>query len=138
MTTACRVVAVEGPFNIVLFAWKKMIQIHKVLLVLLLFLCTASCATGYKKYGLTGGYKNEKIAENTFRVEYQGNGSTSKALVKHYWNMRANELCPNGYTQVTTNASLHKSHVPTSGFVFSSTHPKYLGVIQCDDSPPNE
>lgn len=50
------------------------------------------CATAYQSSGFTGGYKDAKLDENTYRVSFQGNGMTSRETVEIYGLYRCAEL----------------------------------------------
>lgn len=90
----------------------------KIIIVLLssLILLT-SCATSYKPLGLSGGYSEMALTEDTYKVSFQGNSYTSQEEVQNLFLRRCAELTLNkGYKyfvvsnsdiQVTT--SYHKS-----------------------------
>ena len=60
-------------------------------LVGLAVLLTA-CATPYEPRGLTGGFSETRLDSNTFRVDFTGNGFTSRERVDVYLLRRAAEL----------------------------------------------
>lgn len=61
-------------------------------IAMVLVLALAGCATPYAANGLTGGYRNEQLNANTWRVSFQGNGFTSSDMVWNYWLYRCAEL----------------------------------------------
>lgn len=62
--------------------------------------CTlASCATGYHKTGITGGYSETQLAPDIFRVSFSGNGFSSNQRAEDLVLLRAAELTLNhGYS----------------------------------------
>ena len=60
--------------------------------IALLALLLQACATGYQAHGLTGGYQEQKIAEDVYRVIFAGNGYASKEMVERYFMYRCAEL----------------------------------------------
>lgn len=57
-------------------------------------LCTllAACTTVYQPLGPTGGYRDTKLSDNRYFVEFSGNGNTSKEAVWNYWIYRCADL----------------------------------------------
>jgi hypothetical protein len=62
------------------------------MLVLVAVLMLGACATGYQAKGMTGGYSDAQIDENTYRVSFQGNGYSSKEDVENMMLYRAAEI----------------------------------------------
>ncbi len=59
----------------------------------------AGCATGYGPQGYTGGYTDQRIEDDIYRIKFAGNGLTSKEMVRQYWLYRCAELTrQKGYT----------------------------------------
>lgn len=52
----------------------------------------AGCATSYQSSGITGGFRDQHIAEDVYRVTYGGNGFATRETVQTYWLYRASEL----------------------------------------------
>ncbi|KTF13125.1 MULTISPECIES: CC0125/CC1285 family lipoprotein [Pseudoalteromonas] len=95
------------------------------------FLLLAGCATGYQAHTWSGGYKDKALGENHYYVEYLGNGTNSTETVNTYWDMRAKELCPNGYTEVTSELGKNNSFAAgTAGVSFD--HPWKKAEIKCN------
>jgi len=76
----------------------------KKILFLVSALILSSCATPYQTNrnlgltGVTGGYSDMLIAENTYRVTLSGNGYTSEATLNEYFLRRSSELAiENGF-----------------------------------------
>jgi hypothetical protein len=58
-----------------------------------------SCATAYKKSGITGGYGETKIDDSHYLVYFDGNGYASKDRVWYFWIYRCAQLTRDrGYT----------------------------------------
>ena len=90
----------------------------------------AGCATGYQSHTWSGGYKDKELGENHYRVEYYGNGTTSTKMLKQFWDKRASELCPNGYTEISSELGKSNSYAAgTSGVSFN--HPWKKSEIKC-------
>ncbi|MDA8523399.1 CC0125/CC1285 family lipoprotein [Acidovorax sp. NCPPB 4044] len=65
-------------------------------------LLLTACVTPYARKGWTGGYTDEKIDENHYRVRFDGNGHTSSDRVWYLWLYRCAELTKEkGYTHFT-------------------------------------
>lgn len=43
---------------------------------LFMLFALVSCATGYKPHGFSGGYSEQKVAQDMYRVSFSGNGYT--------------------------------------------------------------
>lgn len=65
--------------------------VRSLFVVFTLVLLTG-CATPYGSAGLTGGYSEEQLSENSYRVKFKGNGYTSSDKVWNYWMYRCAEL----------------------------------------------
>ena len=61
-------------------------------LLLLLFGFTLSCTTKYIERGLTDGFSDRRIDENTFIVDFYGNGYISRDIVINYLLYRCADL----------------------------------------------
>ena len=93
-------------------------------------LLLSGCATGYQEYTWSGGYKDKELGENHYYVEYLGNGTTSTDTVNKYWDARAKELCPNGYTEITSELGKNNSFaMGAAGVTFD--HPWKKAEIKC-------
>ncbi len=55
-------------------------------------LLLAGCVTAYQPRGATGGYEEEKLADDTYRVSFFGNGNTPRGVVLKYFLYRCAEL----------------------------------------------
>lgn len=70
-------------------------------IILTLFVCfiISSCATSYSHKGLTGGYSETRLGEDTYSVRFQGNGYTSADKAGDFCLLRCAEITKeNGYT----------------------------------------
>ena len=64
-----------------------------------LALLLASCATGYQEKGFTGGFSETQLAENIFRVSFNGNAYTSADRAADFTLLRSAELAQeNGFS----------------------------------------
>ncbi|MGN6316966.1 CC0125/CC1285 family lipoprotein [Trinickia sp.] len=52
----------------------------------------AGCATPYQAVGLTGGYTGKQVDDQTYHVQFSGNGYTSKDMVHKYFMYRCAEV----------------------------------------------
>ena len=64
----------------------------KKLAVVLVMLLLSACATPYGKYGITGGYNDSRIDENTFSISVTANGFTNQQTASMHALYRAAEL----------------------------------------------
>ena len=64
----------------------------KVALGACLLITLAGCMTAYQPHGLTGGYKEQKLDEDTYLVSFYGNGHTPRGVVLKYFLYRCAEL----------------------------------------------
>ena len=51
-----------------------------------------ACTTVYQPLGATGGYRDTRLSDNSYIVEFSGNGNTSKEAVWNYWIYRCADL----------------------------------------------
>ena len=51
-----------------------------------------ACTTVYQPKGATGGYADTRLTDNSYIVEFSGNGNTSKDAVWNYWLYRCADL----------------------------------------------
>ena len=71
-----------------------------------LALLLSACATTYGPNGLTGGYQDKKVDDDSYIVSFYGNGHTSEQKVWNYWIYRCAELTlEKGYTLFTLEQS---------------------------------
>ena len=52
----------------------------------------SACMTPYQPKGMTGGYTDQKLDEDTYLVSFQGNGNTPSGVVAKYFLYRCAEL----------------------------------------------
>ncbi len=100
-----------------------------------LIMSLSACVTGYQSSTWTGGYSEELIAEGSYHIKYQGNGTTSKELVLQRWHKRAAELCAKGYDVLSVNTEIDTRSIMATGgglyIPFSSDHPLVEGKVNC-------
>jgi len=73
-------------------------------ILILVTLLMIGCATGYQKKGISGGYSDAQIDENSYRVTFTGNGYSSKEQVENMLLYRSAELTnEKGYDWFSVN-----------------------------------
>ncbi|NVM89946.1 hypothetical protein FHT32_003603 [Variovorax sp. SG517] len=75
----------------------------------------AGCTTPYGPRGLAGGYVDTRIADDTYLVEFHGNGKTSGDMVWRYWIYRCAELTRQRGYSLFALASKNAAAVPPAG-----------------------
>ena len=95
------------------------------------------CAVGYQPYKtMSGGYKDEKIGENKYSIEYHIFAPAYANKLMGYWHQRASELCPNGYKTINVGrADTNTTSAMVSGGIvlpISSSEPRAIGEIECN------
>lgn len=65
---------------------------NKILLILFSLVIIYSCSTPYQPKGMLGGYSEEKILDNLYRVEFEGNQHSKPEKVQNYLMYRCAEL----------------------------------------------
>ena len=90
---------------------------YKIYSILTILIITTSCATSYKEDGLTGGYSQVQINENTWQVSFRGNGYTSQTRAQRFAMRRAAEITiEQGFTHfIITQSSSQISTMETQG-----------------------
>lgn len=74
-----------------------------------------SCATAYQKQGMTGGFSETQLSENTWKVHFNGNGYTSQERTDDFTLLRCAELTlATGYSYFSLVDS--KSYSETSSY----------------------
>ena len=76
----------------------------------------AACAAPYQpmQQGTrAGGYQEEQLDEATYLLHFSGNGHSQLETVIGYWNRRALELCPEGYTLLEQEQNVAHAALPT-------------------------
>ena len=75
---------------------RKVSRLARVLLAIFIALVVSSCAsqlTPYQPLDESGGYKEEKQSDGSYKLVYIGNLQVDISSVKKYWIKRAKELC---------------------------------------------
>lgn len=65
---------------------------NKILLILFSLVIIYSCSTPYQPKSMLGGYSEEKILDNLYRVEFEGNQHSKPEKVQNYLMYRCAEL----------------------------------------------
>lgn len=90
------------------------------------------CTTPYGPKGLAGGYVDTRIADDTYLVEFHGNGKTSGDMVWRYWIYRCAELTQQrGYALFALVPKKTAAVPPAGGLALMSFEPG-----EDDDAPP--
>lgn len=103
-----------------------------VIVSVLLLGALVGCTTPYGPKGLTGGYVDTRIADDTYLVEFHGNGKTSSDMVWRYWIYRCAELTRQRGYSLFALAPKNTAAVPPAGGVLKLMSLESDG----DDSPP--
>lgn len=65
---------------------------------ILTLIILSGCATSYQPNAITGGYSETQLSENSFSVNFRGNGYTSRERVEDFTLLRSSELAlKNGF-----------------------------------------
>lgn len=81
--------------------------------VVTLCLILSACTTPYGPNGLTGGYQDKKIDDDSYIVSFYGNGHTREQQVWNYWIYRCAELTKQkGYSFFTLETSEQYAVLP--------------------------
>lgn len=93
----------------------------KISLIFFIFYCIfflTQCASRYQSQTFTGGYSETQLESNVYRVDFNGNGFTSKARAIDLCLLRCAELCKKaGYSHfiiVENETSLRKVNLSSS------------------------
>lgn len=65
---------------------------NKILLILFSLVIIYSCSTPYQPKNMLGGYSEEKILDNLYRVEFKGNQHSKPGKIQNYLMYRCAEL----------------------------------------------
>ena len=100
-------------------------NIKKTVLAFAALAATAAltgCATPYQAEGLTGGYKDKPIDDQTLHVQFWGNGYSTQQMVHKYFLYRCAELTQqHGFKYfMVVPPSMSGALAPTGTFVRSS------------------
>ncbi|MFC1565671.1 hypothetical protein ACFL4B_01850 [Candidatus Neomarinimicrobiota bacterium] len=64
----------------------------KLFILFLIVIFLANCSTPYQPKGALGGYSEEKILDNLYRVEFEGNQHSKLEKIQNYLMYRSAEL----------------------------------------------
>lgn len=64
----------------------------KILITAVSAITLTACMTPYTSDGLLGGYSETQVAENVWKVSFQGNGYTSRERAENMALLRSAEL----------------------------------------------
>jgi len=67
-------------------------NVIKYFTLFLFFAIITNCSTSYQPKGMMGGYSEEKILDNLYRVEYEGNQHSKPEKIQNYLLYRCAEL----------------------------------------------
>lgn len=64
----------------------------KLFTLLIIFTLLTNCSTPYQPKGMLGGYSEEKIIDNLYRVKFEGNQHSKPGNIQNYLMYRCAEL----------------------------------------------
>lgn len=112
----------------------------------------AGCATGYQPNGLTGGFEEAQVNQDSFRVHFRGNGYTSSNRAEELTLLRSAEIClEHGFpgfvllrerTDVKnesiwlSNTTVRRGHVFSSGTDVAFSMPSTSNLVKCITEKP--
>ncbi len=100
---------------------------YKIIVVCLLGVILAGCATGYHEKGMTGGYESQQLSNNVTQVTYKGNGFSTPDQVYQFALRRSAELAAKkGYTYfvvLSNNSHLGSDHFENQYGNFNRSYP---------------
>jgi hypothetical protein len=97
---------------------------------------STACATGYHSRGITGGYDEAQLAENVFRVSFEGNGLTSAVKAADYALLRSADVTlERGFTYFTISGNSTAMHTIGSRGSTASL-PSTINTIVCYKDRP--
>ena len=107
--------------------------LQRIALLMALLLASAACSTPYQPDGWTGGYKDERLGPNTWRVSFQGNPNRDATFVMNAAMYRAAEIAKregHGYFQVTLASTVvtHRAYVNFTNLVSHKAELTMSGV----------
>lgn len=109
---------------------------NTILAILLAFGFLVGCSTSYKPEGLTGGYADMALNQDTYQVSFRGNAYTSSDQVQTFLLRRCAELTiKNGYRYfviLDSNVNVNTSYYQTPATVQTSTYGYYQGNVMGD------
>jgi len=94
-------------------------------------LVAAACSTPYQPMGLSGGYRDSRMAPGVHFIEVSVNAYTSAGTALEYLHRRAMELCPSGYVLLDGNSSTSTSYSVIGKNVYAMTKPSNSALIEC-------
>ena len=105
-------------------------SLMKILLPLLISIFVLSaCATPYQQKGFTGGFSDVQLAENMWKVNFNGNSYTSAEKSTNYTLLRCAELClENGFSYFTVgqmNDAVNRRSKPRASVIMECHKKKF-------------
>ena len=114
---------------------------HKIYVIICFLLLSGCSSTPYKKADLSmyagrTGYLEKEISPQKYILEYSHIGGYDYDLNKNigFWEKRALELCPNGYSG--EHNVVHPAYAKIEEFVcpqrFCGEYPLVTGIVECN------
>jgi hypothetical protein len=99
----------------------------RIIIIGIVLLNAAGCATPYQQHGFRGGYSDARIGQDTVLVSFKGNGYTSKERVQLYLLYRCAEVTrQHGYDYfVVANGSTEAAASEFSSYTATTTASVY-------------
>ena len=101
-----------------------------IIAILFLF---SGCATSYQPKGFTGGFSETRLAPDTFRVRFSGNGRTSTERAEDFALLRAADLSTNAgfsyFSIITSTSGVAQSSFQTPGQSITTVQAQGNGFV---------
>ena len=117
----------------------------KKLLLLVLIVSISGCATPYQSSGFRGGFKDTRLDDNSFMIDFKGNGFTSKERAYDFSLLRSAEITlENGYKYfIVMSENEYSSEYKTQSYSSTDTKvsvskPSAKKIIVCFKEKPKE
>jgi len=101
----------------------------KKLLLLVLIVSISGCATPYQSSGFRGGFKDTRLDDNSFMIDFKGNGFTSKERAYDFSLLRSAEITlENGYKYfIVMSENEYSSEYKTQSYSSTDTKVSVYG-----------
>lgn len=107
----------------------------KKIIIMGLATLLSGCDTVYQPLGWDGGYQELPLQKGHFRLNYQGNSTTTDQWVLQSWHRRAAQLCPSGYKILAINITQPLSADNAAKTLLSNPlsrrNPEVSGELKC-------
>ncbi|MFT6194068.1 MAG: hypothetical protein ACJASU_000967 [Cognaticolwellia sp.] len=80
-------------------------KIQKLIVCILVALCSGCTAVSYQSSGIRGGYSERSLSEHSFRVRYSGNGSVTLEKSIDFVMLRSAIIAKNNGAKIFTSSN---------------------------------